>query len=148
MLNAAREAYKQFLPGSQGLDKFYAGMAQDVTNSANKNFQQNTVPSILNSFGAESKSSSALNQALAAGAAGLNTDLASQLAGLKQNQAQMGFNAAQGLSGLGLGQGNTYASTQQDALVQKQQPFWQSATLAALNAGGKVGAAYAGKPPV
>jgi hypothetical protein len=143
---AAREAYKQFLPGSQGLNQFFGGLATDVTQAANKNFQQNTLPSILNSFGSDSKSSSALNQALAAGAAGLNTDLAAQLAGLKQNQAQMGFNAAQSIGSLGSGQANLYSQTPMFAFNQKQTPFWKQATLGALQAAGTIGGAYLGGP--
>lgn len=119
---AAAEGYKQFLPGGGG--------GQAITNAANQNFQQQTIPSILNSFGQGSKGSSALNQALAAGGANLNTDLASQL-------AQMQLQASNGLGQLGSQQSALSAQTPQFAYLQKQQPFWQSALLAAINSGGQ-----------
>jgi|HubBroStandDraft_2_1064218.scaffolds.fasta_scaffold59049_2 hypothetical protein len=133
-INQAAQGYAQFLPGGGG--------GKAITDQANKNFQQQTIPSILNAFGTGSKGSSSLNQALAAGASNLNTDLASQL-------AQMQLQASQGLGNLGLGQGGLGASTPQFAYLQKQSPFWQSALLASLNAGsqgirGALGAAGAG----
>jgi hypothetical protein len=126
---AAAEGYKQFLPGGGG--------GQAITAQANKNFQQNTIPSILNAFGSGAKTSSALNQALAAGGANLNTDLASQLAGLQ-------LNASNGLSGLGLGQANLSAGTPQFAYLQKQMPLWQSLLLAGTQAGGQAARSYLG----
>jgi len=127
---AAAEGFKQFLPGGGG--------GQAITNQANKNFQQQTIPSILNAFGSGTKGSSALNQALASGAANLNTDLASQL-------SQLQLNAAQGLGNLGLGQGQV-GSKDQFAYLQKQTPFWQQLLLSGLQAGGQAarGAASAG----
>lgn len=126
---AAAEGFKQFLPGGGG--------GQAITAQANKNFQQQTIPSILNAFGSGSKSSSALNQALAAGASNLNTDLASQL-------AQMQLQASQGIGSLGLGQAGLSAQTPQFAYLQKQQPFWQSALLGSINAAGQFGGAKFG----
>src|ERR1700690_3554884 len=107
----AAEGFNQFLPGGGG--------GKAITEQANKNFQQQTVPSILNAFGTGSKGSSSLNQALAAGASNLNTDLASML-------AQMQLEASKGLGGLGQGQGQIGAQTPQNALVPNQMPFWQS----------------------
>jgi len=104
-LGQAAQGYAQFLPGGGG--------GKAITEQANKNFQQQTIPSILNAFGTGSKGSSSLNQALAAGASNLNTDLASQL-------AQMQLQAATGLSGLGLGQGGIGAGTPQFAYLQRQ----------------------------
>lgn len=123
------EGYNQFLPGGGG--------GQAITDQANKNFQQQTIPSILNAFGTGSKGSSSLNQALATGGANLNTELASML-----SQLQLG--ASEGIGRLGQGQGQIGAQTPQFALAPKQQPFWQSALLAALQAGGQVGGAALG----
>ncbi len=108
---AASEGYRQFLPGGGGGDAIKA--------EANKNFEQQTLPSIFNAFGSNSKGSSALNQALAGGAANLNTDLASML-----SKAQL--QASQGIGNLGTNQGNTAAGTDQFAFLQKQPPAWQS----------------------
>lgn len=125
----AAQGFNQFLPGGGG--------GKAITDAANKNFQQQTVPSILNAFGTGSKGSSSLNQALAAGASNLNTDLASML-----SQLQLG--AASGLGSLGQGQGQIGSQTPQFALEQKQQPLWQQAILAALGAGGQIGGSFLG----
>jgi len=130
-IQSAAEGYRQFLPGGGG--------GQAITNAANQNFQQKTLPSILNAFGSNSKGSSALNQALGASAANLNTDLASQL-------AQMQLGASQGIGNLGLSQAGLGASTPQFAYLQQQQPFWQQALLGGLGIGGDIGSAYLGRP--
>jgi len=127
--NAAAEGYKQFLPGGKG--------GQAITAQANKNFEQQTVPSILNAFGSGSKGSSSLNQALAAGASNLNTDLASML-----SQAQL--QAAGGIGNLGQAQAQTGTQTPQFAFLQKQQPLWQSAILAALGGTSQAAGKWAG----
>jgi hypothetical protein len=127
---AGAEGLKDFLPGGK------AGNA--ITNQANQNFQQQTIPSILNAFGTGNKGSSSLNQALASGGAKLNSDLASQL-----SQLQLG--ASGSLGSLGLSQGGTAASTPQFAYQQQQTPFWQDALLAALGAGGQIGGAALGR---
>jgi hypothetical protein len=127
---AAAEGYKQFLPGGTG--------GEAIANQAQQRFQQQTIPSILNSFGQGSKSSSALNQALAAGGANLNTDIASML-------AQMQLQASQGIGNLGTTQGNTAAATPQFAYLQKQPPFWQQAALALTNAAGETAKGYASR---
>lgn len=119
----AAEGFKQFLPGGGG--------GQAITAQANKNFQQQTLPSILNAFGAGSKGSSALNQALAAGASNLNTDLASQL-------SQLQLNAASGLGGLGSNQASQGLGTPAFAYSPVQQPFWKQLALAGTQAGGEV----------
>ena len=124
----AAEGFKQFLPGGGG--------GEAMANAAQSRFQQQTVPSILNAFGSGAKSSSALNQALAAGAANLNTDIASQL-------AQMQLSAASGLGGLGSTQAQL-GSQPQFAYMQRQMPFWQSALLAGIGAGGQFGKAALG----
>jgi len=128
----AAEGFRQFLPGGGG--------GQAITNQANRNFEQHTIPSILNAFGTGSKGSSALNQVLGASAANLNTDLAGQL-------AQMQLYASQGLGGLGQGQSQIGTQTPQFAFAQRQQPFWQSALLGALGAGGQAGGSWLSRPP-
>lgn len=108
---AAAQGYKQFLPGGGG--------GAPIAAEANKNFEQQTLPSIFNAFGTGSKGSSSLNQALAAGASNLNTDLASML-----SKAQL--SAAQGIGNLGTSQGNTAAGTDQFAFLQRQPSALQS----------------------
>lgn len=127
---AASEGYKQFLPGGGG--------GQAITNQANKNFEQQTLPSIFNAFGTGSKGSSALNQALAAGASNLNTDLASML-----SQAQL--QASGGIGSLGLNQGNTGTGTNQFGFLQKQPPFWQSLLMGGLSGGSNVLGSFLGR---
>lgn len=129
-LQGAAEGYKQFLPGGGG--------GEAIANQAQQRFQQQTIPSILNSFGQGSKSSSALNQALAAGGANLNTDIASMLA-----QLQLG--ASQGLGNIGTAQSQQATQTPQFAYQQKQQPLWESALLAAIGGAGQLGKAAIGK---
>lgn len=120
LLQESAEGYRQFSPGGQG--------GQAITNLANQNFQQQTLPSIMNAFGSGSKTSSALNQALASGAAGLNTNLAAQ-------QSQNALQSAAGLGGLGTGQAQL-GSQNQFAYAQRQQPFWQSLLLGGVNSAG------------
>jgi len=85
MAQEAAAGYQQFLPGGGG--------GQPIVQAALNRFQQQTLPSIMQAYGSGAKTSSALNQALAAGAANLNTDLAAQLAGMQ-------LTAASGLGGL------------------------------------------------
>jgi len=103
---------------------------KSITDAANTNFQQQTIPSILNAFGSDSRGSSALNQTLAQGATSLNKDLAAQLSGMK-------LQGAQGLAGLGTGQATLGTQTPQFAYQQRQQPFWQSLLLGGVQAGGE-----------
>lgn len=119
---AAAQGFMQFLPGGGG--------GEAIAKAAQQRFQQQTVPSILNMFGNGAKSSSGLNQALAAGASNLNTDIAAQL-------AQMQLQAAQGLGGLGSQQGQL-GQNPQFAFAPKQQPFWQSALLGGIGAAGNI----------
>lgn len=129
-LAQAAQGFSQFLPGGGG--------GQAIANAAQQRFQQQTIPSILNAFGTDNKGSSSLNQALAAGAANLNSDIAAQLA-----QLQLG--AAQGLGNLGTSQGQLGISPQ-FAYMQRQQPLWQSALLGGIGLGGQLGSAYLGAP--
>jgi len=129
-LQQSAQGYSQFLPGGGG--------GQAFINQAQKNFQQQTIPSIMNAFGSNSKTSSALNQALASGAANLNTDLAAQLAGMQLQAAQGIGNLGQFGAGAGL--------TPKFAYQQKQMPYWQQLLLAATQgaAGAATGAATGG----
>ena len=130
-LQQAAGGYQQFLPGGGG--------GQAMTNQANQNFQQQTIPAIMNAMGSGAKTSSALNQALGASGANLNTDLAAML-----SQAQLG--ASQGLGQLGMGQAQLGAGTNQFAITPKQQPFWQQLLLAGLSGGSEVGKSMLGAP--
>ena len=136
LYNQSAEAIKQFLPGGQGFAPIQA--------EAQRNFQQQTIPSILNAFGSGSKSSSALNQALAGAGQNLNTSLASQLAQMQLQAAGQGANLAQlpfgqriSAAGLGLG-------TAPFAYMQRSAPFWQDALLSGIGAAGKIGGAALG----
>ncbi len=131
------EATKQFLPGGQGFAPIQA--------EAQRNFQQQTIPSILNAFGSGAKSSSALNQALSGAGQNLNSALAAQLAQMQLGAAQQGAGLAQlpyqqGLSSAQLGLG-----TSPFAYMQKAAPFWQDALLASISGGSKIAASYVGK---
>jgi hypothetical protein len=121
--NQAAQGFAQFLPGGEG--------GQAIANAAQQRFQQQTIPSIMNAFGSGAKSSSALNQALAAGAANLNTDIASLL-------SQMQLQAAGGLGSQGLQQAGL-GSTPLFAYLQKQPSKLQGALKGAV-AGGAAGA--------
>lgn len=114
-LQQAAQGYAQFLPGGGG--------GQPIIDAAMKRYQQQTIPSIMNAFGSNAKTSSSLNQALASSAAGLNTDLAAQL-------AQMQLQAASGLGGMGQGIGQAGLNRDSFAFLQKQPPLWQQLLLA------------------
>lgn len=135
---------KEALPLQRESADIYRGFAspqgtayKSIVDAANTNFQQRTIPSILNAFGSDSRGSSALNQTLAAGASDLNQSLAAQL-------AQMQLNSAQGLGNLGTGNAQVGTQTPQFAYQQRQQPFWQSALLGGLGAGGQALGGYFG----
>ena len=106
----AAKAYQEFTGSMNG--------ANPITEAANKNFQQQTVPGILNAYGTGNKGSSSLNQALASGASTLNTNLAAAMAELK-------LKAAQGLSNIGANQGNVGSQTNTFAYQEKDQPIWK-----------------------
>lgn len=117
-LPQAAQGFQQFLPGGGG--------GQPIIDQAMRQYQQQTIPSIMNAFGSNSgRGSSALNQALAASAANLNTDLASQL-------AQLQLTAAQGLGGLGLGGGQLGLEGSKRSFMQKSPNFLQSLLLGFL----------------
>ena len=131
------EATKQFLPGGQGFAPIQA--------EAQRAFQQQTIPSILNAFGSGSKSSSALNQALAGAGQNLNTSLASMLSQMQLQAANQGAHLAaqpyqQGLQGAQLALGTTPFAYQQRAT-----PFWQDLTLQGIKTAGDIAGAKFGK---
>jgi hypothetical protein len=130
-IGQAAAGFQQFLPGGGGGEAF--------AKQAQQRFQQQTIPSITNQFGSGSKTSSALNQALAAGGANLNTDIASMLA-----QAQL--QASQGLGNIGAQQAQIGAGTQQFGYRDRPMPFWQQALLGGLGIGGQLGGAALGNP--
>lgn len=118
----AAQGFQQFLPGGGG--------GEAIQKEALRNYQQQTIPSILNAFGSDNKGSSSLNQALASSAADLNTNLGSQL-------AQMQLSAAQGLGSLGLNQ-QQLAAQPRNAYLQRQPPLWQQMLLAGTQTGGQI----------
>lgn len=118
---SAAAGYKEFLPGGSGNNA--------ITAAANQNFQQVTQPGIINALGSNSKSSSALNQALAGGAANLNTNLGAVMA---QNQLQ----AAQGLGSLSQSQQGTALNREAVALQEAQKPLWQRILLGGAKGAG------------
>lgn len=126
----AAEGYKQFLPGGGG--------GEAIKAQAMKDYQQRTIPSIMNAFGSNSKGSSSLNQALASSASDLNTNLASQL-------SQMQLGAAQGLGNLGLGGQQQGLNTPGFAYMQQQPPIWQQLLQSFLGAGGQAAGKWLGK---
>lgn len=126
----ALQAFQSFLPGGTGF--------QPIQQEAQRNFQQQTIPSILNAYGSNSRGSSALNQALAGAGQNLNSSLGAQLAQMQLGAAGQAVGAAQvpyqqGLQGAGLGLG-----TQSFAYAPRQTPFWQQALLGGLQAGGQI----------
>lgn len=127
---AGAEGFQQFLGPNAG---------QQYKDLANANFKQNTIPEIQNSFGAgsNSKNSSALNQALAAGATNLNTNIAAQT-------SQNALSAAGGLGAIGTAQTQSFLQPQfgYQQPQQQQQPFWQQALLGAISGGSKIGASF------
>lgn len=125
LYNLSQDKLKSFLTG-EGFEP--------IKQAANQNFQQSTLPSILNAFGADAKSSSALNQALAAGASNLNTNLGSQLAQMQLGAAGQANQQALQPATMGL-------NAQPFAYQQKGNPFWQDLLLAGVGAGGQIGSA-------
>lgn len=126
---ASAEGFKQFLPGGGGGDPIKA--------QAMKDYQQKTIPSILNAFGSGSKGSTSLNQALASSGADLNTNLASML-------SQLQLQASQGIGSLGSNQSQQGLSTPGFSYLQRQPPLWQQLLQTGVQTGGKVAGAYLG----
>lgn len=126
----AAQGYSQFLPGGEG--------SKPIVDAAMNRYKQQTIPSIMNAFGSNAKSSSALNQALASSASDLNTNLASQL-------AQMQLQASQGLGAMGSNAGNQALNTQSFAYQPTQTPFWQDLLLSLIQGGSQVVSSAVGK---
>lgn len=124
LINQAAQGYQQFLPGGGG--------GQPIIDDAMRRFQQQTIPQIKNAFGSDSKGSSALNQALGASGADLQSSLMAQLA-----QLQLG--ASQGLGNLQQGQQQLGLGTPAFSYLQKQPPLWQQFLQSALGASGGIG---------
>ncbi len=125
----AAAGFSQFLPGGGG--------GQPIIDAAMKRYQQQTVPSLLNSLGGNTKGNSGLNQALAASASDLNTNLGAQL-------AQMQLQASSGLGAMGQNQGQLGVGTPGFAYLQNQPPFWQQALLSSIGAIGEASKAIPG----
>jgi len=86
-----RELNKQFEQAAQGSDRYY----DDMKNKAMRDFNQQTVPNLINQYGQGSKSSSALNQALGAAAGNLHENIMADFAAMRQQQAQGIFGQSQ-----------------------------------------------------
>lgn len=128
-MQQAQAGFESFLPGGQGNNPIIA--------QANRNFQQQTLPQILQSFGSDvGFGSSSLNQALASGASDLNTNIASILA---QNQLA----ASQGLGNLALGGGQLGLGTRPFDYMQKQPSFLKQLLLSILGGAGEIGKGWA-----
>ena len=130
-LQQAQSGYSQFLPGGGGGDA--------IKQQANQNFQQQSIPSILNAFGSGNKGSTSMNQALAAGGANMNTDLASML-------SQLQLQAAQGMGNLGMGITQQGLGANTKAFMPKAPPVWQQILGPLISAGGTLGGAALGNP--
>lgn len=128
-MQSAQQGFQSFLPGGEGNNPIIAG--------ANKNFQQQTIPQILNAFGSDvGFGDSSLNQALSAGASDLNTNIADILA---RNQ----LTAAQGLSGMANHGASLGLGTPSFAYAPKQPSFLQNILLALVGGAGQVGKGWA-----
>lgn len=132
-MQQAAGGYQQFLPGGGGGEAF--------KQQANQNFQQQTIPSILNAFGQGNKGSTSMNQALASGAANMNTDLAAKL-------SEMQLQAAQGLGNLGMGATNQGLQTNTKAFMPNQLPIWAQVLQPAISAAGTVGGGLLSNPNI
>lgn len=137
----ASQGYQQILSGG-GAD------SKPIIEDAQRRFQQHTIPQIMNAFGANNKGSSALNQALAAGGADLNSNLAAQLSQLQLGNSQLQLGAAQGLGGLGQSQGQLGATTPTFAYLQKQPPLWQQLLGPLIGGASQLGGAALGRPNI
>lgn len=127
--NQAAQGFQSFLPGGSGNNP--------IIDAAMKNYQQKTLPSILNAYGSDSKGGSAINQALGASAADLNTNLGAIMA---QNQ----LTASQGLGNLGLGGQGQALSAQPFSHLQNQPPMWQQLLSALLSGAGGAAKGFGG----
>lgn len=97
---------------------------QGIQNQALNRYNQQILPSIMNQFGSSSKSSSALNQALAASGKDLTTDIQALI-------EQLGLTGAQGLGSLSASQGQQ-GITPRFGYQQPALPFWQQLLLGGI----------------
>jgi hypothetical protein len=142
--------------GTQGYDQAKQ-VFDPVAEYARANFQQQTLPDVMNQFGRGSKTSSALNQALAAAGANLHLGLNAQFAPLVQEerarQQQMQYNtigdlynaqsgANQNLSNAG----NNASTISQNAgqIPPRPNAYQRFANIALPVAGGVVGGVTGG----
>lgn len=86
--------------GTQGYEQAKA-VFDPIRADARREFNQSTLPDVLNTFGRGSKASSALNQALGSAAQDLETRMSAQLSMLYENerrrQQEMAYNTTAGL---------------------------------------------------
>jgi len=124
----ALQVLQGFQPGGEGFTP--------ISQEAQRNFQQQTIPNILNAFGTGSKSSSSLNQALAGAGQNLNSSLAAQqsqysLESIGKLLGALGIPFEQGIQAA-----NVANQKDQFAFTPKATPFLQEVTLAGINAAG------------
>jgi hypothetical protein len=131
MMQQAQQGYAQFLPGGGG--------GEAIKAQAMKDFQQQTVPSIMSAYGSDAKGSSALNQAMATGGANLNTDIMSKL-------AQMQLQAAQGMGQMGMGASQMGLGTPGFAYLQRQPSALMQILKASMSAGSEMGKGLLSNP--
>ena len=130
--NMMKQAFPQMQESAEGYRSILSGEGtKAIGDEAQRKFQQQTIPQIMTAFGSGSKSSSALNQALAAGGADLNSSLSSSLAKMK-------LGAAQGMGNLATSQAQIGAQTPQFDYMQRQTPYWQQALLASISGGSQI----------
>lgn len=154
---AAREA-KQAAPfrqqGSEILSKIGAGEKPDILQGgqiqkefepirqeSQRQFQQNVLPDIMNTFGRGSRSNSALYQALAAAGTNLQSQLNSQLAqyamGERERQQNLQFGAGQALQQTGLPQAQLSLSREKNLYIPKGENIGTQLALGATEGAGK-----------
>jgi len=138
--------------GLQKSLKYTRGAFDPMKQEARQEFQQSTLPEILNAFGADAKSSSALNQALATAGKDLELGLASrfapmemglaqQLLNMRQQNKAVGLQSMLGAASVGMGQGYQPLSLPSQTQTYAIQP--QSSTSSDLiKAAGAIGAGY------
>lgn len=125
----AIQAIQGFLPGGQGFAPIQA--------EAQRNFKEQTIPSIMNAFGTGNKGSSALNNSLASAGSNLNSSLASMLAQMQLGAAGQATQTAGAPYGLGLQGSQQSLGAQPFSHLQRQTPAWQSILETLISAGGQ-----------
>lgn len=147
---------RDLMTGTQGYDQAKQ-VFQPIQAEAERQFQQSVLPGVMNQFGRTSKTSSALNQALASAGQDLSTRLGAQFAGLysderarqlqaMQNQQQFQGQQAQLLTNAGLPAANIAYAKDQYALLPKGPSNLQKFGSVALPIAGAAGGALLGGP--